>query len=79
MATFALATTGLDKCIARLIADPSLNVAIAEVRAVGKDGSIHESRKVAPVVGVSGTEMLASQMSSIRRAAGVRLPGMQFV
>jgi aspartate dehydrogenase len=79
MATFALATTGLDHCTARLIADPSLNVAIAEVRAVGKDGSIHESRKVQPVVGVSGTEMLAAQMASIRRAAGVRLPGLQFV
>jgi hypothetical protein len=31
------------------------------------------------VVGVSGTEMLAAQMASIRRAAGVRLPGLQFV
>lgn len=79
MATFALATTGLDHCQACLVADPTLNVAIAEVRAVGRDGSIHESRKVQPVVGVSGTEMLASQMASIRRAAGVLRPGLQFV
>src|ERR1700730_7190705 len=65
MATFALATVGIDRCRAVLVADPSLDVAIAEVRAVGIDGSIHESRKVVPVVGVSGTEMLASQLGSI--------------
>lgn len=79
MATFALATVGLDKARAVLVADPSLDVAIAEVRAVGFDGSIHESRKVAPVVGVSGTEMLASQLGSILRAAGAKAPGLQFV
>ena len=79
MATFALATVGMDRCRAVLVADPSLNVAIAEVHAVGIDGSIHESRKVVPVVGVSGTEMLASQLGSVLRAAGTRLPGLQFV
>lgn len=79
MATFALATIGMDQCRAVLVADPSLAVAIAEVRAVGSDGSIHESRKVAPVVGVSGTEMLASQLGSIMRAAGATGPGLHFV
>ena len=79
MATFALATVGMDRCRAVLVADPSLDVAIAEVHAVGSDGSIHESRKVVPVVGVSGTEMLASQLGSIVRAAGAVQPGLQFV
>ena len=79
MATFAMATVGFDRCRAVMVADPSLNVAIAEVRAVGRDGSIHESRKVAPVIGVSGTEMLASQLGSIVRAAGARGAGLHFV
>ncbi len=79
MTTCALATTGLDRCRAVLIADPSLDVAIAEVRAIGKDGSIHESRKVQPVMGVSGTEMLASQIGSVRRACGVFDKSINFV
>ena len=79
MTTCALATTGLDECRGVLIADPSLSVAVAEVTAEGADGSLHHSRKVQPVVGVSGTEMLAAQISSVRRAAGVVLPGLSFV
>jgi len=79
MTTCALATVGLDRCRAVLIADPSLKVAIAEVRAQGKDGSIHESRKVQPVVGVSGTEMLAAQIGSVLRAAHVCPPGLNYV
>ena len=78
MTTCALATVGLDRCRAVLIADPALNVAIAEVRAVGRDGSVHESRKVQPVVGVSGTEMLAAQVGSMLRAAHVAQPGLGF-
>lgn len=79
MTTCALATTGLDHCRGVLIADPSLDVAIAEVRAEGSDGSIHRSRKVQPVVGVSGTEMLAAQLASVKRAAGVFVTGLNFV
>jgi len=79
MTTCALATVGLDLCRAVLVADPTLDVAIAEVRARGKDGSLHESRKVQPVVGVSGTEMLAAQLSSVLRAAGVFQPGLNYV
>lgn len=79
MTTCALATVGLDRCRAILVADPALEVAIAEVRAVGRDGSVHESRKVQPVVGVSGTEMAASQLASVLRAAGVQLPGLNYV
>jgi len=79
MTTCALATVGLDRCRAVLVADPSLNVAIAEVRARGKDGSLHESRKVQPVVGVSGTEMLAAQVASVLRAVHVCPPGLNYV
>lgn len=79
MTTCALATVGLDQCRAVLVADPSLDVAIAEVKAVGKDGSIHESRKVQPVIGVSGTEMLAAQVGSVLRATGVFQAGLNFI
>lgn len=78
MVTCGLATVGLDKCRARLIAAPSLNVAIAEVEAIGKDGSRLTSRKEQPAVGVSGTEMMASQLGSILRALGAER-GMVFV
>ena len=72
MVTCALATIGLDRCRARQVANPALKVAIAEVRATGRDGSILHMRKEQPVSGVSGTEMFDSQFGSIMRAAGVR-------
>jgi predicted dinucleotide-utilizing enzyme len=72
MITCALATTGLDACRARLVADPGLDVAIAEVTATGRDGSRLTMRKEQPAVGVSGTEMFASQFASIQRAAAAR-------
>ena len=72
MVTCALATIGLDRCRARLIAVPALKVAIIEVRATGRDGSLLHMRKEQPMSGVSGTEMFDSQFASILRAAGVR-------
>ena len=74
MITCALATVGLDRCRARLVASPSLNVAVAEVTARGKDGSLLTMRKEQPASGVSGTEMFESQFASIVRAAGLREP-----
>ena len=72
MVTCALATTGLDLCRARLVAVPGLQVAIAEVSARGRDGSVLHMRKEQPVSGVSGTEMFESQWASILRATGAR-------
>ncbi|MFN0164049.1 MAG: aspartate dehydrogenase domain-containing protein [Burkholderiales bacterium] len=74
MITCALATVGLDRCRARLIADPSLEVAVAEVVALGRDGSLLTARKEQPATGVSGTEMFASQFHSICKAAGLLEP-----
>jgi predicted dinucleotide-utilizing enzyme len=70
MVTCALATVGLDRCRARLVADPALKVGIADVLAKGRDGSILHMRKEQPMAGVSGTELFESQFASILRAAG---------
>lgn len=74
MVTCALATVGLDRCQARLVADPARPVGTIRVRAVGRDGSRLEMAKEQPMAGVSGTEMVESQWASIVRAAGVRGP-----
>lgn len=78
MVTCALATTGLDRCHAKLIASPGLKVAIADIRAIGRDGMILTMRKETQVVGVSGTEVFESQFGSILRAANAAGP-MEFV
>lgn len=70
MVTCALATIGLDKCRARLIADPELDHAIAEVEAHGNDGSYLSTVKRQPAIGVSGTEMFQSTLRSVRKATG---------
>ena len=79
MATCALATLGFDKTRGVVILDPSLSTMSAEVIAVGKDGSLLETKKVEQAVGVSGAGMLASQLASIRRAASGAEPGLTFV
>jgi aspartate dehydrogenase len=72
MITCALATVGLDRCRARLVSCPALRVAVAEVEARGRDGSLLTMRKEQPATGVSGTEMFESQFASIVRAARCR-------
>ena len=74
MVTCALVTVGLDRCQAKLIADPALDVGIAIVEATGADGATLMSRKAQPMAGVSGTEMFESLFGSILRAAGGRSP-----
>jgi aspartate dehydrogenase len=78
MVTCALATVGLDRCRARLIADPALDHAVAEVEAVGSDGSYLSTLKRQPAVGVSGTEMIASTLRSLVKATAT-LDDMDFV
>lgn len=78
MVTCALATVGIDRCRGRLIADPALDHAVAEVEAWGKDGSHLSIVKQQPMVGVSGTEMLASALRSLQKATGTG-PAMDFV
>jgi predicted dinucleotide-utilizing enzyme len=70
MVTCALATVGIDRCRGRMIADPALDHAVAEVEAWGKDGSYLKTIKRQPMVGVSGTEMLASALRSVLKATG---------
>lgn len=74
MVTCALATVGLDRCRARLVTSDTRDVAVAEVVARGRDGSLLTMRKEQPAQGVSGTEMFESQYASIVRAAGVVEP-----
>jgi aspartate dehydrogenase len=70
MVTCALATVGLDRCRGRMIADPALDHAVAEVEATGTDGSYLATTKRQPMVGVSGTEMFASTLRSVLKATG---------
>ncbi len=73
----ALATVGLDRCRAVLVADPELDELIAEIRAVGRDGSVLEIVKRQPGVGVSGTEMPDAVLRSIVLATATA-EGLQF-
>ena len=77
MVTCALATVGIDRCRGRMIADPGLDHAVAEVEAWGRDGSYLTTVKRQPMVGVSGTEMFAVR-AAIRSQGNRRGPNSGF-
>ncbi|PKP71996.1 MAG: hypothetical protein CVT83_02200 [Alphaproteobacteria bacterium HGW-Alphaproteobacteria-5] len=68
MVACALATVGLDRCRARLVADPAIDHLELLVEARGRDGSLLSIRRRQPAVGVSGSEMAAATFRSIERA-----------
>lgn len=72
MVACALMTVGLDRCRARLVADPGTNFAHLRIVARGRDGAVLDLRREQPVVGVSGTEMARSILLSVRRACSAR-------
>lgn len=78
MVACALATTGLDRCRARLIADPAIEHLELAVEAAGRDGSRLSIRRCQPAVGVSGSEMAAAAFRSVMRAGRISEP-MAFV
>ena len=65
----ALATVGIDSLRAVLVADPSLDRAIAEIDAFGHDGSELHMSRAQPAIGVSGTEMFESLCRSLVHAS----------
>lgn len=74
MVACALMTVGLDRCRARLIADPGTNLAHLGIVARSRDGAVLDLRRDQPVVGVSGTEMSRSILQSVDRIHGARAP-----
>ncbi|SNS24098.1 Predicted dinucleotide-utilizing enzyme [Sphingomonas laterariae] len=74
MVACALATVGLDRCRARLIADPAIDHLELTVEALGRDGTRLAIERRQPAKGVSGSEMAAAVHHSILRAAGIRRP-----
>lgn len=70
MVACALLTVGLDRCRARLIADPALTRAELHIHATGVDGSELFIVRRQPIVGVSGTEMARSLLGSVKRVCG---------
>jgi aspartate dehydrogenase len=74
MVSCGLATVGLDAMQAVLIADPAQTRAVAEVEAIGVDGSRLSTRREQPATGVSGTEMIASCIRSLVQATATYEP-----
>lgn len=70
MVACALATVGLHRCRARLVADPAIDHLELAVEARGLDGSSLSICRRQPARGVSGSEMAAAVYSSVCRVGG---------
>ena len=79
MVTLALATVGLDRCAARIVADPDATTGRLEIEARGRDRSVLRVSRDQPMVGVSGTEMFDSLWASVSSAAGLTETAIRFV
>lgn len=78
MVACALATVGLDRCRAEVVADPGIDQLELTLSATGRDGTRLSIQRRQPAVGVSGSEMFEAVYRSILRASG-RLGAMDFV
>lgn len=72
MVACALATVGLDRCRARLVADPGLTQLELHVEATAADGSRLSVQRHQTARGVSGSEMADAAWGSILRMAAPR-------
>ena len=80
MVACALATVGVDKATARLVADRRLDIMLrGEFEFRGKDGSRLSIIKEEPAVGVSSPGMVTSILGSVRRALQQPTKGINFV
>lgn len=78
MVTFALATVGLDRTRCRLVCDPGTTTARLEMELSGHSGASLHIVKDQPMVGVSGSEMPASIINSIKTLPANLPPGLSF-
>ena len=68
-ATLAMATLGMDRTRSVLVADPSLDLSVIEIDAVGAGTRIHIERSN-PIKGVTGKLTILSVMESIKNILG---------
>lgn len=78
MATFALASLGLDGTRCRLVCDPAATTARLEMDLRGHTGARLTIVKEQPMVGVSGSEMPASIIASLTALPANPPPGLIF-
>lgn len=71
MVALALATIGLDRTRARLVADPAAKKLELLIEARGRDGAELRVTRLQPAVGVSGSEMFESLYRSLLVASGL--------
>lgn len=79
MVACALASVGIDKAVARMIADKRATMLRGEFEFVGKDGSLLSISKAEPARGVSSPGMITSLKGSVLRALELENTELRFV